>query len=95
MGFNNLFMNLVYPFPKQALDFTCLPYTSYENTVGKREITRYKWFLLYPHGFFAHLENFIPFSSYMKWLSANSWVWKSLKFVVWERDILFFHTSLS
>ena len=26
----------IHPFPKQALDFTCLPYKSLANTVGKR-----------------------------------------------------------
>ena len=28
------------PFPKQALGFTCLQYTSFEKTVGKGEIAR-------------------------------------------------------
>ena len=32
--------DLVQPFPKQALVFTCLQYKSLENTVGKGEIAR-------------------------------------------------------
>ena len=35
------------------------------------------------------LENFLPFSSNLKLSSANSPVWKSLKFVVWERVNLY------
>ena len=34
------------PFFKQALVFTCLQYKSFENTVEKGEIARYKQFLL-------------------------------------------------
>ena len=42
-----LFSNqMYYPFPKQALVFTCLQYKSHENTVGKEEIVRYEQFLL-------------------------------------------------
>ena len=29
---------MCYPFPKQALVFTCLQYKSFENTAGKGEI---------------------------------------------------------
>ena len=35
-------------FSKQALVFTCLQYKSFENTVGKGEISRNKQFLLFP-----------------------------------------------
>ena len=39
------------PLPKQALVFTCLQYTSFENTVGKGEIAHYEQFLLFPQLF--------------------------------------------
>ena len=39
------------PFPKQALVFTCLQYKSFENTVGKGEITHNEQFLLFPQCF--------------------------------------------
>ena len=31
-------LNASQPFPKHALDFTCLHYKSFENTMGKGEI---------------------------------------------------------
>ena len=49
---------------------------SFENTVGKGEIARYEQFLLSHDVFYPFRE----FSSiFMKF------VWKSLRFVVWER----------
>ena len=39
---------VIWPFPKQALIFTCLQYKSFENTVGKGEIARNEQFLLFP-----------------------------------------------
>ena len=72
------------PFPKQALVFTCLPYKSFENTVGKGEIARNEQFLLFPQCFLPIWMDFPPFSSNFNLLSAFSF-WKSLKFVVWER----------
>ena len=46
--------------------FTCLQYKSFENTVGKGEIAPS------PTMFSTPLENFLPFSSNLKFLSANS-----------------------
>ena len=60
------------PFPKQALVFTCLQYKSFENTVGKEEITHNEQFLLFPQCFLLILENFLQFSSNMKLSSAKS-----------------------
>ena len=37
--------------PKQALVFMCLQYKSFENTLGKREISRNEQFLLFPQCF--------------------------------------------
>ena len=50
------------PFPKQALVFTCLEYKSFEN----------EQFLLFSTVFSTRLEIFLPFSSNLKLLSANS-----------------------
>ena len=40
-----------YPFPEQALVFTCLQNKSFENIVGKGEIAGYEQFLLFPYCF--------------------------------------------
>ena len=48
-----------------------LHHMSFENTLGKGEIACYKQFLLFPQ-FSFRLENFLPFSSDLKLLSANS-----------------------
>ena len=47
----------------------CLHYKSFEKTVGKGEIARFSPFRTL---FSTHLENFLPFSSNLKVLSANS-----------------------
>ena len=59
------YLQATYPFPKQALVFTCLKYKSFENTVGKGEIA-------FPTVFSTPLENLLPFSSSLKLLSAKS-----------------------
>ena len=55
-----------------SLVFTCLQYKSFENTVGKGEIARNEQFLFFPTVFSTLLEDFLPFSSNLKLLSANS-----------------------
>ena len=60
------------PFPNQALNFTCLQYKSFENTVGKGEIAPNEQFLLFPTVFSIHLENFLSFSLTLNLWSANS-----------------------
>ena len=50
----------------------CLQNKSFENTVGKGEIARNEQFLLFPTVFSTHLENFVPFLSNLKLLSAHS-----------------------
>ena len=52
-------------FLKQALDFTCLQYKSFENTVVKGEIAHNKQFILFPV-FSILLENFLQVSSNIK-----------------------------
>ena len=59
---------------------------SSENTVGKGEIARCKQFLLFPQCFLPIWMDFLPVSSNLKLLSANSFsLEKSLKFIVLER----------
>ena len=52
---------LEYPFPKQALVFTCLQYKATENTGGKWEIARNKQFLLFPQCFLPVWRSFCHF----------------------------------
>ena len=65
-----LFKNL--PFPKQALVVMYLQYKSFENTGGKSEIACNKHFLLYSIVFSTISQNFLPYSSNLILLSANS-----------------------
>ena len=44
----------------------------FENTVGKGEIACYRAISPFPTVFSTHLDNFLPFSSYLKLSSANS-----------------------
>ena len=80
-------------FVKQALVSTCLHYRSFENrsfenTVEKAEIDRNEQFHLIATVFPILQFNFLLFSSNLKLLSAYFFsVWKSLKFVIWERVI--------
>ena len=67
------------PLPKQGLVLTCLQYKSYKNTSGKGEIGHHKQFLLFP-SFSTRFENFLPFSSNSKLLSANSFTLEESKF---------------
>ena len=75
---------LIDPFPKRALVFTCLQDKSFENTVGKGEIAHYEQFLLFPQCFLSVWRAFCHFQQILKKMQTLS-VWKSLKFVVWER----------
>ena len=61
----------LYPFPEQALVFTCLQYKSLENTVGKGEIARNEQFLLFPQCFLPFWRPFYHFHNF-KMSSANS-----------------------
>ena len=58
---------------------------SVENTVGKGESARYEPFLLCTQRFLSILENILPFSSNPNRCLQTFSVWKSLKFVIWER----------
>ena len=82
---NRVHKSFYWLFPKQALVFTCLHYKSFENTAGKGEIARDEHFLLFPQCFLtiritcSHVHQIS--NCHLQTLS----VWKSLKFVVWER----------
>ena len=76
---------LTYPFPKQALVFTCLQSKSFENTVGKGEIARYEQFLLFPQCFQSVWRTFCHCRKVQNCRLQTLSIWKSLKFVVWER----------
>ena len=73
------------PFPKQALVFTCLQHKSFENIVGKGEIARNEHFLLFPQCFLPVWKTFFHFHKIQNCCLQTLSVWKSLKFVVWER----------
>ena len=44
------------PLPNKPWIFTCLQYKSFENTVGKGEISRYEQFLLFQQCFLTHFH---------------------------------------
>ena len=79
------FCSLVNPFPTQALVLTCLLYKSFETTVGKEEIARNEQFLLFPQCFLPIWRAFCHFQQIQNCRLHTLSVWKSLKFVVWER----------
>ena len=69
---NCLERHLLLPFPKQALDFMCLYYKSFENTVSKGEIAHNEQFLLFSRCFLRVWRTFGNFSSNLILSSANS-----------------------
>ena len=71
------------PFPKQALDFMCLHYKSFENIMGKGEIARNEQFLLFPQCFLPVWSTFYRFLQILNCLLQSLSIWNSLKFVVW------------
>ena len=73
------------PFPKQALVFTCLHLESFGNTVGKGEIARNEQFLLFPQCFLHFLRALCHCHQTSDCCLQTLSVWKSPKFVVWER----------
>ena len=70
--------------PNKPWFFTCLQYNTFENTVGKVEIARYEQFLLFPPCFLSFWRTLL-WQRIRKCRLQILWVWKSLKFVVWER----------
>ena len=65
------------PFPKQALVFMCLPYKTFENTVGKGEIAYNNQFLLIPERFLPFREISTIFIKIQNCCLQTLSVWKS------------------
>ena len=57
---------------------------TFENTGGKGEIARNEQFLLFPQCFLPVWRTFLPFFIKFESVVGKLWVWKNLKFVVWE-----------
>ena len=70
-----------------SLVFRCLQYKSLENSGGKGEIVHKEQFLLFPPCFQLFQKTFCHFHQIWNCRLQTAWVWKSLKFVVWERFI--------
>ena len=64
---------------------TCLQYKTFENTVGKGETVRNEQFLLFPQCFLSVWRTFFHFNQIWNCRLQTLSVWKSLKFVMWER----------
>ena len=69
----------------QAPLVTGLQYKSFENTVGIGEIARNEQFLLFPQSFPPLWRTFCHFHQIQSCRLQTLPVWKSMKFVVWER----------
>ena len=57
---------------RSSASSSCLQYKSLKNTVGKGEIAHNEQFLLFSQFFSTCLKSFLPFSTILKFLSANS-----------------------
>ena len=75
----------VKPFHKQTLVFTCLQYKSFKKTWGKGEIARNEQFLLFPQCFLPVWRTFFLFHQIRNCHLQTLSVWKSLRFVLWEK----------
>ena len=63
-----------------------LQYKSFENSVGKGEIACNEQFLLFPQCFLPVWRTSCHFHQTQECRLQTLSVWKSLEFVVWERD---------
>ena len=63
----------------------CLQYKSFETTAEKGEIARNEQFLLFPQCFLLIWGTFCHCHQIQNCRLQTLSVWKSLKFVVWER----------
>ena len=68
-----------------SLGFTCLQYKLFENTMGKGKIAGNEQFFLFPQCFLPFQGTFCHFHQIWNCLRLTLSIWKSLKFVVWER----------
>ena len=78
------------PFPNKLWFIQVWIYKSFENTVEKGEIAHNEEFLLFPQCFLPIWRTFCHFPQVWNFHLQTLSVWKSLKFVVWER-IKFLH----
>ena len=62
-----------------------LQYKSFENTEGKGEIARNEQFVLFPQCFLPVWIIFLHFHQILNCPLQAVSVWKSLKFVAWDR----------
>ena len=69
----------------EALVFMCLQYMPFKTQWEKEKLLITSNFSFSHSVFSTHLEKFLPLSSSLKCSLQTLWVWKSLKFVVWER----------
>ena len=76
-----------YPFPKQALVFTCLLYKSLKTLQEKEKLLVTSIFP-FPTVFSNLLENFPPFYSNLYLSPTNPFSLEKSKFVVWESNLL-------
>ena len=77
-------LKIINPFPNKAWFLPVYSTSPLKSTEGKGGTARNEQFLLFLQCFSTHLKNYLLFSSDLKLLSANSSVWKHLKFVVWK-----------
>ena len=63
----------------------CLRYKSFENILGKGEIVSYEQFLFFQQSFLPFWRTFHHFTRIKNCRLQTLSIWKSLKFLVWER----------
>ena len=80
------------PFPHNDAFLTPLGNKPFENTEGKGEIAHYEQFLLFPQCFLPIWITLCHCHQFWNCCLQTLSVWKSLKFVVWERVKTLFST---
>ena len=80
-----IFFFLFNPFQNKPWFLRCLQNKSFENTVGKEEIAHNEQFLLLPQRFLPFCRSFCLIHQIKNCRLQTLSVWKSLKFVVWEK----------
>ena len=78
-------LDCVNPFPNKPWFLRVYSKSLFKNHEGKGEIARDKQFLLFPQCFLPFQITFYRFLQIQNRRMQTLSVWKSLKFVVWER----------
>ena len=73
------------PFPNKLWCLRVCSRSIFENTVGKGEIARIEQFLLFPQCFLLVWKTICDFHQIRNCRLQTVSIWKSLKFVAWER----------